>query len=74
MIDIKLKNFIVEVQTICNVDNIDMIDAVIVWCERNNFEVETVASLIKDNAVMLSKVTEEAENLNFLKKTAKLPI
>ena len=74
MIDIKLKNFYTEIETMCITDNIDAIDAILIWCERNNFEVESVASMIKENSVMLSKITEEAENLNFLKKTAKLPI
>ena len=43
-------------------------------CEKNNIEVESIASLIKSNENIKSKIQIEAENLNFLPKTARLDI
>ena len=51
---------------------IPYMDAVVLYCEREDIEVEVAAKLI--NAVLKSKIEAEAQNLNFLPKTAKLPI
>ena len=53
--------------------DIEYIDAVILYCERNKIEVETAASFIKLNSNMKSKVQGEAETLTYLPKIARLP-
>ena len=67
-------NFIQEIENLCKSKNIEYIDAVVLWCERNNLEVETVAIWIKKDQTMKSKIQAEAENLRILKKSARLPI
>jgi hypothetical protein len=52
----------------------EYIDAVVHWCEKNNIEVEYVASYIKKDNAFKMKIQEEAENLNILKKGARLPL
>jgi len=49
-------------------------DAVIMWCEIRGFEVEYAGELIKKHAVLKSKIMLEAENLNFMKRSSRLPI
>ena len=67
--------FIMEIETIVRDKNIEYIEAIILYCEKNNLEVETVATIIKQNQVIKSKVQHEAENLNMVKRTgARLPI
>ena len=66
--------FLKEVETIASSCNIDYLDAIVLWCEKNSVEVETVAGWIKKEPVMKSKLQAEAENLNFLKRGARLPI
>jgi hypothetical protein len=44
------------------------------WCEKNNIEVETAAVWIKKDNSLKSKVQAEAEELNILKRGARLPI
>jgi hypothetical protein len=44
------------------------------YVEQNNVDVEVVASLIKHNSVMKSKLEDECQKLNLLEKTAKLPL
>jgi uncharacterized protein YeaC (DUF1315 family) len=66
--------FIEEIEVICRDKNLEYIDAVIMWCEKNNIEVETAAYWIKKDSVMKSKIQTEAEDLNILKRGARLPI
>ena len=47
-------------------------DAVMHYCDLNNMEPETAAQLV--NTKLKAQIREEAEVLNFLPKTAKLPL
>lgn len=67
------EKFTKEIERIVNTFNIDYMDAVIHFCEKNNIEVETAASIIRSNLKIKSRLQLEAENLNFLPKSAKLP-
>ena len=52
----------------------DYMDAVILYCEENEIEIEAAASLIKSSSKIKAKIQFEAEELNYLPKSAKLPI
>ena len=52
----------------------DIIDAICHWCEENNVDIETAASLIKKDPVLRAKIQIEAESLNILSPSARLPI
>lgn len=52
----------------------DTMDAVLLYAEKNDIDIEVVAAAIKSNAVIISKIQEEAEDLNFLPKQNRLPI
>lgn len=67
-------NFSSEVEVIIQEKKVNYIDAVVMWCEANNIEVEFAADIIKKDAVMHSKIRADAESLNILKRTAQLPI
>lgn len=49
--------------------DISYIDAILLFCEINNIELETVPKLI--SKPLKEKLKYEAMNLNFLKKTSK---
>jgi hypothetical protein len=70
----KNSNFVEEIEKLCFEKNIEYIDAIVFWCEKNNLEIETAAYWIKKDPVMRFKIQVEAENLNILKKGARLPI
>jgi hypothetical protein len=74
MINLTSNNFSFEIDKLCQDKGIDYIDAVVLWCERNKIEVEYAASLIKKDPVFKSKIQVEAENLNILKRSARLPV
>ena len=47
-------------------------DAILHYCDMNGMEPETAAALV--NTKLKAQIREEAENLNFFPKTAKLPL
>lgn len=51
---------------------ISYMDAIVWWCEQNEMEIETAAKLV--NQIIKEKLRYEAEELNFLEKTSRLPI
>ena len=71
---LKNSGFVEEIEKLCKDKGIEYIDAIVFWCEKNNLEVETAAYWIKKDPVMKSKIQLEAENLNVLKRGARLPI
>lgn len=71
---LKNSSFVSEIEALCKEKNIEYIDAIVFWCQKNNLEIETAAYWIKKDPVMKSKVQLEAENLNILKRGARLPI
>ena len=71
---LKNSSFVEEIEKLCRDKNIEYIDAVVFWCEKNKLEIETAAYWIKKDPVMKSKIQLEAENLNVLKRGARLPV
>lgn len=77
MNELKIKTpaeFCLEIEELVWQHDIEYIDAVVLYCEKNGIEIETAASLIRMNANMKGKVQAEAEALNFLPKISRLPI
>lgn len=69
-----INKFSMAIEERVYMDDIPYIDAVVLYCEENNFELEMAAKLI--SGVLKSKIQIEAESLHFLPKseTNKLPI
>jgi hypothetical protein len=71
---LKLSNFSAEVRKLIEDKQMEYIDAVVHWCETNNCEIEYAASFIKRDPFIMSRIQIEAEDLHFLKKSARLPL
>lgn len=71
---LKLSDFSSEVRKLIEDKQMEYIDAVVYWCETNNCEIEYAASFIKRDPFILSRIQIEAEDLHFLKKSARLPL
>jgi len=63
-----------EIDKIVREKSIDYFEAVIYYCEKNKLEVEVAAALIKQNPTLKAKIQLEAEDLNMIKKTTRLPV
>ena len=66
------KNFSSLIQGIVEEKNLSYIDAIVHHCEQTGFEIELAATLL--TAVIKSKISDEAQSLNMIKKVNKLPI
>jgi len=66
--------FMQEIDKLVEEKKMDYIEAVIYYCNNNDIEIETAASLIKGSAKMKAKIQLEAETQNYLPKSGKLPL
>ena len=64
--------FFTKIQKLVEDTNLSFMDAVLHYCDQNGMEPETAAQLV--NTKLKAQIREEAEELNFFPKTAKLPI
>ena len=66
--------FALEIEKIVAEENINYIDAIVMYCENNNLEIESVTKLI--SKPLKDRLKWDAIRLNFMKKTtrAKLPL
>ena len=61
-----------EIEEIVERTSMSQLDAMLYHADENGLESETVAGLV--NVKTKTKLREEAEQLNFMPKTSKLPI
>lgn len=61
----KIESFAVE-------NKLSLMDAIVSFCEKNEFEVEVAATLISQK--LKQKIYVEAQNLNLVPKGNKLPL
>jgi hypothetical protein len=57
----KIEDFVIE-------HNLNYIDAVVEYCNRNNIEIETASAIIKSSSQIKTKIQKEAQKLHVLKK------
>lgn len=50
----------------------DHLDAVVTYCEENNLEIEIAVTLIND--VLKSKIHQDAQELRYIPRSARLPV
>ena len=77
MIELSIKTpsqFAMEIENIVKEKQIDYLEAVMYYVEKNNVEIETIASFIKSSQILKSKIALEAEELNMIKRSARLPV
>ena len=65
-------NFSIIIEKLVHENQLTYMEAIVYYCDNNELEVETAAKLI--NPVIKSKIEVEAQDLNFLPKTSKLPL
>lgn len=66
--------FLTEIEDIRRRDKVEYMDAIVHFCEKNDIEIEVMASFIRKNVLLKSKIQEEAEALNILPKSSRLPL
>jgi hypothetical protein len=68
----EMKNFAREIDTLVASTDLNYIEAIIEYCNQTGMEVEVASTLINNN--LKSKIENDAQDLNLLPRTARLPI
>lgn len=67
-------HFVQEIEVMASEKNIGYIEALLLYVEEQGIEIETVAAMVKQNKGLRDKAYAEAETLNLVDKTDKLPL
>jgi len=69
-----INRFSMAIEELVYMKDVPYIDAICMFCEENNLEIETAGKLV--SGVLKSKIQMEAEDLHYLAKsnTSKLPL
>jgi hypothetical protein len=68
----EMKSFAVEIENIVTETDYNYIEAIIEYCKNTGMEIEVASTLVNNN--LKSKIENDAQDLNLLPKTARLPI
>jgi len=68
----EIKEFSDEIELVAIDKRMSLMDAILDYCKNTGLEVEVAATLLTSS--LKAKIKEEAQTLNLLKKTSKLPI
>lgn len=74
IIDEKILKITHDIEELVYMYDIEYIDACIMYCNQNDIEIEYIGEILKRNQCLKGKIQVEAENLNFIKKTSRLPL
>ena len=66
------KTFTIAIENIAKEKNLNHMEAVLYYAEKSELEPEAMAKML--NQSIKDKIEVEAQSLNMLKKTAKLPL
>lgn len=73
MIDVLTKDkFSIIIEELVRDHKLSYVDAIVHWCEKNQMEVETAAKLV--SPLIKEKMLVECQDLNIIKRGARLPI
>ena len=68
----EIRNFSVLIETLSIEKRLGLMDAICHHCKSTGLEIEVAATLI--SSALKAKIKEEAQGLNLIKKSSKLPI
>jgi len=68
----EINEFSLLIENVSYEENLSYMDSIIYHCEQTGMEIEVASTLL--TSVLKAKIREEAEQVNLLKKTSKLPI
>lgn len=68
----EIKEFSELIETLSHKLKCNRIDAIVYHCEQTGMEIDIASSLI--SSALKSRIREEAQELNLLRKTSRLPI
>jgi predicted aldo/keto reductase-like oxidoreductase len=73
MKEISTENIVKEIQSFID-KGVPYIDAVVEYAEKNEVEIEVIGQMIRSSPILKAKIQYEAEELNMMDKTDRLPV
>lgn len=68
----EITDFSKKIESFAKENKLSLMDSIVSYCEKNEFEVEVAATLISQK--LKQKIYIEAQNLNLVPKGNKLPL
>ena len=68
----EIREFSLRVEEIAEQHNIHCMDAIVQYCEETGIEIEVAATLISSH--LKARIREEAQSVNLIKRSSKLPL
>jgi citrate synthase len=68
----EISEFSMKVAQMAEESNLTIMDAIVGYCEKTGMEIDVASTLV--SSALKSKLREEAQELNLLKKSARLPL
>lgn len=66
--------FVKDIEKFVSDLDVTYMEAIMMYVDSNGIEVETVASMVKQNNILKTKLYAECESVNLVEKTNKLPM
>lgn len=73
VIKLDVEEFVTEIRRLVKNSDTTYMDALVYYAETNDIEIETVADIVKKIPTIKVGLLEEAEEMNLVEKSAKLP-
>jgi len=68
----EIRDFSLKIESLANTHTIHCMDAIVQHCEETGIEIEVAATLI--SPYLKARIREEAQSVNLIKKSSKLPL
>jgi O-phosphoseryl-tRNA(Cys) synthetase len=68
----EISEFSMKIVEMAEEENLSVMDTIVAYCEKTGMEIDVASTLI--SSALKAKLREEAQELNLLKKSARLPI
>jgi hypothetical protein len=69
-----LADFPIQIESIVKSKHVSYMEAVEIWCDQNGKDIVVGADLVKKTPIIKEKIKTEAEDLNLLPRTSRLPV
>jgi hypothetical protein len=68
----EISEFSTKIMEMSEESNLSIMDSIVGYCEQTGMEIDVASTLI--SSALKAKLREEAQELNLLKKSSKLPL
>lgn len=68
----EISEFSTKIAEMAEESNLSIMDSIVGYCEQTGMEIDVASTLV--SSALKAKLREEAQELNLLKKSAKLPL